>query len=96
MQSDNQITLDLNSTPDLVPPVCAMAIFRKASTILNNIEQLRIKECDRIMVLTREFKKLGVSITSGNNYINILPSKPQISNAIYPENDRWSGQSNLR
>ena len=54
---------DLNSTPDLLPPLAAVACFARGDTAIVNAAHTRLKETDRIAVMARELGKLGVKIT---------------------------------
>jgi 3-phosphoshikimate 1-carboxyvinyltransferase len=54
---------DLNATPDLLPALAAAAVFARGDTALVNAAHARIKETDRIAVMTEELKKLGVKTT---------------------------------
>jgi len=56
-------TFDLNNTPDLLPAAAVTAAFAKGDTSLVNVGHARIKETDRIAVMTQELAKLGVSCT---------------------------------
>lgn len=66
--------IDLGSSPDLVPPVVAAALFARGVTRLVGIGHLRIKECDRIAVLTGELRKLGAWIDEGRSSMTVYPS----------------------
>lgn len=54
------ITVDMGDMPDVVPTLAVVAAFAKGKTVINNIEHLRIKECDRLSAVVTELGKLGV------------------------------------
>ncbi len=54
--------LDLNDTPDALPALAAAACFAEGETILGNVKQARIKECDRIAGIATELAKMGANI----------------------------------
>ena len=54
---------DLNSTPDLLPVLAAVACFAKGDTALVNVAHARLKETDRITVMVEELRNLGVKTT---------------------------------
>jgi len=56
-------TFDLNETPDLLPAAAVVAAFAHGDTALVNVAHARIKETDRIAVMSRELAKLGVCST---------------------------------
>jgi len=55
-------TLDLNDMPDALPALSVTACFAKGETRIVNVPQARMKETDRIAVMTSELRKMGASI----------------------------------
>ncbi len=55
--------LDLNATPDALPALAVTACFAEGETRLLNVPQARIKETDRIAVMTRELGRMGGRLT---------------------------------
>ena len=51
---------DLNAIPDTLPALSVAAAFAEGDTILENVEQARIKETDRIKVMRENLNQLGV------------------------------------
>lgn len=68
-------TIDMNETPDLVMTFAILAVFAPGKTKITNIENLRIKETDRIQALENELKKLSVKVKTGKNWIKIEGTK---------------------
>lgn len=56
------VDLDLNETPDALPILAALACFAHGETRLHNVAHARIKETDRIAVMTGELRKLGANV----------------------------------
>jgi len=56
-------TFDLNKTPDLLPAAAVTAAFANGDTALVNVAHARIKETDRIAVMSQELAKLGIRCT---------------------------------
>jgi len=54
--------LDLNATPDALPAMAVTAAFAEGTTRIRNVAHARLKETDRISVMTRELTKLGVQV----------------------------------
>ncbi|MDC7232302.1 MAG: 3-phosphoshikimate 1-carboxyvinyltransferase [Spirochaetales bacterium] len=54
--------LDLNDTPDALPALAVTACFAEGETRIVNVPQARMKETDRIAVMTAELGKMGASI----------------------------------
>ncbi|MDD3885295.1 MAG: 3-phosphoshikimate 1-carboxyvinyltransferase [Victivallaceae bacterium] len=68
-------TLDLNSTPDALPAVAVAALNAAGETRLVNVPQARLKECDRIAVMTAELRKLGADIEELPDGMIIRPTR---------------------
>ena len=54
--------LDLNGMPDALPAMAVTACFAEGETRLVNVPQARMKETDRITVMTAELLKLGADV----------------------------------
>lgn len=81
------IKIDMNSTPDIVMTIAILALFAKGKTIIQNIFNLRIKECDRLKAMSNELKKIGANIKEGYDYIEIFPIKKIKNEKINTYND---------
>lgn len=76
-------TIDMNSTPDLVPTFAVLSAFANGTTKITNISNLRIKESDRISALEKELKKIGAKVKTGKDFIEIHgPTKSLKKNKI--------------
>ena len=53
---------DLNSIPDALPALSVVACFAEDETRLVNVPQARLKETDRISVMTEELRNLGAAV----------------------------------
>lgn len=69
----NGVDLDLNHIPDAAMTVATTALFAKGKTRIRNIYNWRVKETDRIKAMSTELKKLGATVKSGEDYIEITP-----------------------
>ncbi len=56
------IEVDMGNMPDVAPTLAVVAAFAEGETIINNIEHLRIKECDRITAMVTELRKMGAEV----------------------------------
>jgi 3-phosphoshikimate 1-carboxyvinyltransferase len=60
-------TFDATDCPDLIPPLAALAAHCSGKSVLYGAERLAHKESDRARALSLEFGRLGISVdTSGN------------------------------
>jgi 3-phosphoshikimate 1-carboxyvinyltransferase len=63
--------IDMNETPDLVMTFAVLAAYAKGTTHITNVENLRIKETDRLHALENELSKLGVKVETTKDSIKI-------------------------
>ena len=68
--------LDLNATPDALPALAVCACFAEGETRLTNVPQARMKETDRIAVMTEELLKLGVDVEERRDGMVIRGHRP--------------------
>jgi len=54
--------LDLNDMPDTLPALAVTACYAQGETRIVNVPQARMKETDRIAVMTAELRKMGAHI----------------------------------
>ncbi|HOM38563.1 MAG TPA: 3-phosphoshikimate 1-carboxyvinyltransferase [Spirochaetota bacterium] len=69
------IEVDMNSIPDVVQTLSVLALFADTPTTIKNVENLRIKETDRLEALQNELTKIGATVITGKDFINIKPAK---------------------
>ena len=56
------VDLDMNAMPDMVPTIAVVAAFACGRSRIRNVAHLRIKESDRLSVVTSGLRALGVSV----------------------------------
>jgi 3-phosphoshikimate 1-carboxyvinyltransferase len=56
------IEVDMGNMPDVAPTLAIVGAFSEGTTIINNVEHLRIKECDRLSAMVTELRKLGAEV----------------------------------
>lgn len=79
--------IDLSDVPDLAPICFAMASLYKGARFTGT-RRLKIKESDRANSMKEELKKFGVSVTVGENFVDIKDPKIQApTEVLYGHND---------
>jgi 3-phosphoshikimate 1-carboxyvinyltransferase len=71
------IDVDMSDTPDAVPAIAVVAAFAKGTTRISNIAHLRVKECDRIEAVSSQLIKMGITVTQGNDWLEIVGGTPK-------------------
>ena len=79
--------LDLRDAPDVVPPAVAAALFAKGETRIEGVSHLRIKECDRVGVLSKELAKLGARINCDDDVMTVRPGPLGPGGTLDPHGD---------
>lgn len=78
---------DLKNSPDLLPPLAILSLKTSKPIEIFNVRHARFKETDRISILARELKKLGIKVTEKGDGL-ILESSEQLKSAeLDSEND---------
>ncbi len=78
---------DLGNTPDLLPPLSILALKTKNPIEIFNVKHARYKETDRIAILTRELKKLGIKVEEKDDGMILYPPDKLKGANLNSEND---------
>jgi 3-phosphoshikimate 1-carboxyvinyltransferase len=68
------IEIDMETMPDVVLTLAAVAARATGTTRITNIANLRVKECDRIHAAAAELARLGVKVEEGQDFLVVHPS----------------------
>ena len=71
---------DLSNSPDLLPPLAILALNSSSPIEIFNVKHARLKETDRISIISRELVKLGIKIQENEDGL-ILEASEKISGA---------------
>jgi len=78
---------DLSNSPDLLPPLAILSLKSSKPIYIFNVKHARYKETDRIAILARELKKIGISVEEKEDGL-ILESTDKLHSAdLNSEND---------
>ena len=78
---------DLNNSPDLLPPLAILALNTSSPIEIVNVKHARLKETDRIAILSKELVKIGIKVLEKEDGL-ILESSENIHGAeLNSEND---------
>lgn len=64
---------DLSNTPDLLPPLSILCLKCQEPLELYNVRHARFKETDRIAIIARELKKIGVAVKENEDGLVLGP-----------------------
>lgn len=74
--NSTESNFDMKNCPDIVPTVAVMAAFAKDETYLFGLENLAFKESNRIECIASEFRKMGIKVETGKDFMKILGGNP--------------------
>lgn len=77
---------DCSDTPDLFPPLAALAVNCEGTTIIHGVNRLANKESDRSAALINEFGKLGIDIKISGSDMMITGGKIK-GGTVFSHND---------
>ena len=68
------VDVAMNSMPDMVATLAAIAPFASSPTIIRNVAFIRHHESDRIRALATELRRLGATVVEHDDGLEIAPS----------------------
>ncbi len=78
---------DLSNSPDLLPPLSILSLKSSKPIEIVNVKHARLKETDRIEILSRELVKIGIKVQEKDDGM-ILEKSEKLSGAtLESEND---------
>ncbi len=78
---------DLGNTPDLLPPLAILVLKSQNPIWIYNVAHARFKETDRIKIISREIRKLGVRIEEKTDGLILYPPENITGCELNSEND---------
>jgi len=78
---------DLSDTPDLLPAIAILALKSEKPIEIFNVKHARYKETDRIEILTRELRKVGLDVEEREDGMILKRTSEIIPAELNSEND---------
>lgn len=78
---------DLSNTPDLLPPLSILALKSQKPIEIVNVGHARFKETDRIAIISRELKKIGIKVIEKSDGMVLESSEQLKGDTLNAEND---------
>ena len=72
-----EMTFDMGSMPDMVPTLAVLSAIRPGRTLIRNVAHLRLKESDRLAVLSKELGRTGIVVKELADGLAITGGNPQ-------------------
>ncbi|HVO84991.1 MAG TPA: 3-phosphoshikimate 1-carboxyvinyltransferase [Syntrophobacteria bacterium] len=80
------VEVDMESMPDMVPTLAAVAAFADGDTAIRNVAQLRHKESDRLRAVALEWRRLGIPVEELADGL-VIPGGTRPSGAVVDPHD---------
>ncbi len=80
------IDCDMHHISDTVMTLAAIAPLADGPTTIRNVANIRIKECDRLMAMVSELRRLGQEVEHGDDWLRIIP-RPLVPATVECYND---------
>jgi len=81
------VDLDMNEMPDMVPTLAVVAACAEGESKIRNVAHLRVKESDRLHVVTTELRKFGVQVEEFADGLKIVGGRLQTPSSPIESHD---------
>ena len=78
---------DLSNSPDILPPLAILSLNTSSPIEIVNVKHARLKETDRIEIISRELVKLGIKVQEREDGLTLESSESLTSAELNSEND---------
>ncbi|MBT2442830.1 3-phosphoshikimate 1-carboxyvinyltransferase [Streptomyces sp. ISL-36] len=70
------LTVNMRDISDTMPTLAALAPFADGPVRIEDVANTRVKECDRLDACAENLRRLGITVTTGPDWIEIHPGTP--------------------
>ncbi|MDT9690970.1 3-phosphoshikimate 1-carboxyvinyltransferase [Streptomyces sp. P9(2023)] len=70
------LTVNMRDISDTMPTLAALAPFADGPVRIEDVANTRVKECDRLDACAENLRRLGITVTTGPDWIEIQPGTP--------------------
>lgn len=70
------LTVNMRDISDTMPTLAALAPYADGPVRIEDVANTRVKECDRLQACADNLRRLGVTATTGPDWIEIRPGTP--------------------
>ncbi|MFJ9706872.1 3-phosphoshikimate 1-carboxyvinyltransferase [Streptomyces sp. NPDC101234] len=70
------LTVNMRDISDTMPTLAAIAPFADGPVRIEDVANTRVKECDRLDACAENLRRLGVGVSTGDDWIEIRPGTP--------------------
>ncbi|MFB7236804.1 3-phosphoshikimate 1-carboxyvinyltransferase [Streptomyces sp. NPDC056534] len=70
------LTVNMRDISDTMPTLAALAPFAEGPVRIEDVANTRVKECDRLDACAENLRRLGITVETGPDWIEIHPGTP--------------------
>ncbi|TWG06024.1 3-phosphoshikimate 1-carboxyvinyltransferase [Streptomyces brevispora] len=71
------LTVNMRDISDTMPTLAAIAPHASGPVRIEDVGNTRVKECDRLEACARNLRRMGITVETGPDWIEILPGTPR-------------------
>ncbi|MEV0750323.1 3-phosphoshikimate 1-carboxyvinyltransferase [Streptomyces sp. NPDC050273] len=71
------LTVNMRDISDTMPTLAAIAPFASGPVRIEDVGNTRVKECDRLEACAENLRRMGITVTTGQDWIEIQPGTPR-------------------
>ncbi|MER7109915.1 3-phosphoshikimate 1-carboxyvinyltransferase [Streptomyces sp. NPDC000229] len=71
------LTVNMRDISDTMPTLAALAPYADGPVRIEDVANTRVKECDRLEACAENLRRLGITVTTGPDWIEIHPGTPR-------------------
>ncbi|MFF1651283.1 3-phosphoshikimate 1-carboxyvinyltransferase [Streptomyces sp. NPDC058240] len=71
------LTVNMRDISDTMPTLAAIAPFASGPVRIEDVGNTRVKECDRLEVCAQNLRRMGITVATGRDWIEIRPGTPR-------------------
>ncbi|MER7580334.1 3-phosphoshikimate 1-carboxyvinyltransferase [Kitasatospora sp. NPDC097691] len=73
----NGLTVNMRDISDTMPTLAAIAPFASGPVRIEDVHNTRVKECDRLEACAANLRAMGITVATGDDWIEIHPGAPR-------------------
>ncbi|MFD7624213.1 3-phosphoshikimate 1-carboxyvinyltransferase [Streptomyces sp. NPDC059802] len=71
------LTVNMRDISDTMPTLAAIAPFASGPVRIEDVGNTRVKECDRLEACAQNLRRMGITVATGRDWIEIRPGTPR-------------------
>ncbi|NED82298.1 3-phosphoshikimate 1-carboxyvinyltransferase [Streptomyces sp. SID11233] len=71
------LTVNMRDISDTMPTLAAIAPYASGPVRIEDVGNTRVKECDRLEACAGNLRRMGITVATGPDWIEILPGTPR-------------------